>query len=197
MRLKALWLTTIGLSSLTLVVAMPLVQTASQFWKPEVAHAAKVTVQLFRHKSLNPLALARHTRSVNAPLPSVSLPQAPAKVLISYTLNQPLTLSHPAVSSKFVPAGERTTSSPLTLGSSRVNQLLLTEQPMAPQNWQPTLKKSLKEQQYQIKKLELQLAEAHLKDSDISQMTFNQKAIAFEFAQREFKQFLDSSKIMD
>lgn len=59
---KAIWFTAIGVSSFTLLAAIPLSYAASQLWKPEVAHAAKVTAHLFKTKSLNPITLARQSR---------------------------------------------------------------------------------------------------------------------------------------
>lgn len=69
---KAIWFVAIGISSLTLLASMPpsqtvLHQTVAQLWKPEVAHAAKVTAHLFRSKSLNPIKLARQNRVSQAP----------------------------------------------------------------------------------------------------------------------------------
>jgi hypothetical protein len=67
---KAILFTALGVSSLTLLAAIPLSQAASQLWKPEVAHAAKVTAHLFKTKSFNPITLARQNRvSQTAPHP--------------------------------------------------------------------------------------------------------------------------------
>lgn len=75
---KAIWFTTIGISTLTLVASIPLGQAAAKLWKPEVAHAAKVTMHLVKSKSLNPAMLTRRSRS--APLgQSVYLPKATAE----------------------------------------------------------------------------------------------------------------------
>ena len=81
MRSKTVWFTAIGLSSLTLLASVSLSQAAIQFWKPEVAHAAKVTVRLVKHGSFNPLALTRRNRSSNAPAQSERLSRPSAKVL--------------------------------------------------------------------------------------------------------------------
>lgn len=67
MKSKAIWLTAVSLSSLTLFTAVSLGQATSQFWKPEVAQAAKVTARLFKSKSFNPVKLARHKRLANLP----------------------------------------------------------------------------------------------------------------------------------
>lgn len=61
---KAIWLTAIGVSSVTFLTTISLSQAASHLWKPEVAHAAKVTAHLFKTPSLNPIALARRSRVV-------------------------------------------------------------------------------------------------------------------------------------
>lgn len=64
---KAIWFTAIGVSSVTLLTTISLSQAASHLWKPEVAHAAKVTAHLFKTPSLNPITLARRSRVVHTP----------------------------------------------------------------------------------------------------------------------------------
>lgn len=67
---KAIWYTALGVSSFTLLAAILLGQVASQLWKPEVAHAAKVTAHLFKTRSLNPISLTRQNRvSQTSPQP--------------------------------------------------------------------------------------------------------------------------------
>lgn len=66
MKLKAVWLTTLSLSTLVLVAAVPLNKAASQLWNPDVAHAAKVTANLLKGKQLNPLLKGRRTRSYSS-----------------------------------------------------------------------------------------------------------------------------------
>lgn len=62
MKLKAVWLTTLGLSTLVIVAAVPLNKAASQLWNPDVAHAAKVTANLWKGKQLRPLLTGRRSR---------------------------------------------------------------------------------------------------------------------------------------
>ncbi|MDX2231524.1 MAG: hypothetical protein NW220_17945 [Leptolyngbyaceae cyanobacterium bins.349] len=187
------------MSCLTLIGAVPLGQAASQFWKPEVAHAAKVTVQLFQNKSLNPLRLARRNQAARVTQPTSGLPKAQSELFISYTLAQPLPVGYPASTIKAVPSATLTTASQsaLTTISPVAHDLLFMERSLAPQTGHTPLEKSLKEQRYQIKKLELSLAKEQLQDGKISQSTFNQKATDYQIAQPEVKPFLDSSKMTD
>jgi len=64
---KAVWFAAISVSSFTLLASIPVGHTVSQLWKPEVAHAAKVTAHLFKSKSLNPIRLARQSRFSQTP----------------------------------------------------------------------------------------------------------------------------------
>jgi len=95
---KAIWLTTIGLSSLTLVAAVPLGQVASQLWKPEVAHAAKVTVRLVQTNSFNPLGLTRRSRSLRASGKPAQVSGINSQALVRYASKQILPLNYPAIS---------------------------------------------------------------------------------------------------
>lgn len=78
MKPKAIWLTTIGFSSVVLVAAAPVGQTMSQVWKPEVAHAMKVTARLIRSKTLTPTVLARRSQITPPPAQAGSDPRANA-----------------------------------------------------------------------------------------------------------------------
>lgn len=95
MRPKAIWFTTIGVFSVALVAAVPFSQAASKLWKPEVAHAAKVTAHLVKSKSINPISLARRTRSITLVQPTRS-PNANSDVLMRPTSSQRLSLDYPA-----------------------------------------------------------------------------------------------------
>ena len=78
MKPKAIWLTTIGVSSVVLMAAAPVGQTMSQVWKPEVAHAMKVTARLIKSKTLTPTVLARRAQITPAPGQSATAPRANA-----------------------------------------------------------------------------------------------------------------------
>lgn len=93
---KAIWFTTIGISSLTLIAAVPLSQAAAKLWKPEVAHAAKVTIHLVKNKSLSPIVLSRRSQ-VTPLVQSVQLRQASAETPGFSGLNQQFSLSYPAL----------------------------------------------------------------------------------------------------
>lgn len=64
-------------------------------------------------------------------------------------------------------------------------------------NWVGSVEGTLRQQNYQIKKLEFELAKKQFEDRQISQTALNQKRAAFEQADREFKNFLNSFTIAD
>ncbi|MDX2243425.1 MAG: hypothetical protein NW224_22315 [Leptolyngbyaceae cyanobacterium bins.302] len=96
MRPKAIWFTSIGVISVALVATVPLSQAASKLWKPEVAHAAKVTAHLVKSKSINPISLARRNRNTSSVVQPTQLPTANSEVLIRSTSTQPSSLDYPA-----------------------------------------------------------------------------------------------------
>lgn len=192
MRPKAIWLTTLSISTLALVAAVPLSRTAASLWNPEVAQAAKVTAHLVKSKSLNPIALARRNRATSS-LVQPNLPQANSEQLIRYAAAQPLSLDYPPLSAK--------ATAPASL-AGRPAQVVAANRLLATKEYDlddrhSELEKSLRERKYQIKKLELKLAAEQLKDGTISQAAFDQKAAEYRIALQEFKPFLDSSKITD
>lgn len=63
------------------------------------------------------------------------------------------------------------------------------------QNWVGFVDGTVKQQTYQIKKLEFQLAQEHYKAGRIAQSDLDEKAASYQQAAQEFKVFLDSYKM--
>lgn len=64
-------------------------------------------------------------------------------------------------------------------------------------NWVGAIEGTVRGQNYQIKKLEFELAKKQFEDQQISQAAFNQKRTAYQQAQREFQNFVNSFRIAD
>lgn len=64
-------------------------------------------------------------------------------------------------------------------------------------NWVGSVEGTLRQQNYQIKKLEFELAKKQFEDKQISQTVLNQKRAAYQQAEREFSNFLNSFRIVD
>ncbi|MBD2179885.1 hypothetical protein H6S82_06040 [Planktothrix sp. FACHB-1355] len=64
-------------------------------------------------------------------------------------------------------------------------------------NWVGAVEGTVRQQNYQIKKLEFELAKKQFEDKQISQTAFNQKRAAYQQAEREFQNFLNSFRIVD
>lgn len=88
MKLKTRWLATVGLTTLVLVAASSLSRASQQIWKPEVAHAAKVTVSLLKGHAIRPIFLHRGSPVASRSIAPLPLPLRHTE-LASYTLNQP------------------------------------------------------------------------------------------------------------
>uniref|UniRef100_A0A832M5I6 Uncharacterized protein n=1 Tax=Oscillatoriales cyanobacterium SpSt-402 TaxID=2282168 RepID=A0A832M5I6_9CYAN len=199
MRLKAIWLTTVSLSTLTLLAAVSLGESVIQLWTPEVAQAAKVTAHLIKRKSINPVLLTRRDYSQLRPARSMAITVVSSEDLLNYTLTQRLSLDYP------VRENDRNAPSLLT---SRKNQsaegrqvpskeLFGSADGLVFQSRQNSLEETLKRQKYEIKKLELDLAKEQYYDGKISQIVFNQKAQSYQTALEEYQAFTHSSKMAD
>lgn len=64
-------------------------------------------------------------------------------------------------------------------------------------NWVGTVKGTLKQQDYQIKQLELELAQQQYKDGKINKTELDQQAAKYQKSKREFLAFWHSFKIAD
>lgn len=64
-------------------------------------------------------------------------------------------------------------------------------------NWVGSVTGTLRKQDYEIKKLELALAQKQFKDGEIPQTALAQKQARYQKAAREFKTFLNSFRIAD
>jgi hypothetical protein len=93
----------------------------------------------------------------------------------------PATAKNPPTSDKQSAASSRTT--PQTQTSAH--------------NWVSAVTGTLKKQDYEIKKLELALAQKQFKDGEIPQTALVQKQARYQKAAREFKTFLNSFRIAD
>lgn len=65
------------------------------------------------------------------------------------------------------------------------------------QNWVGTVEGTLKQQDYQIKKLEFELAQQRYKDGKINKTELDQKAAKYQKSKREFLAFWQSFKVAD
>jgi hypothetical protein len=64
-------------------------------------------------------------------------------------------------------------------------------------NWAGAVTGTLKKQDYEIKKLELALAQKQFKDGEIPKTALVQKQASYQKSAREFKTFLNSFRIAD
>ena len=64
-------------------------------------------------------------------------------------------------------------------------------------NWVNALEGTLRKQDYQIKKLEYQLAQKQYEDKAISQSLLNQKQAAYRKAKKDFQAFMNSFSVAD
>ncbi|MCL1466818.1 hypothetical protein [Argonema galeatum] len=64
-------------------------------------------------------------------------------------------------------------------------------------NWVGAVEGTTRQQNFQIKKLEFELAKKQFEDKQVSQAVLNQKRTAYQQAQREFQNFLNSFRIAD
>lgn len=64
-------------------------------------------------------------------------------------------------------------------------------------NWVGAVEGTVRQQNYQIKKLEFELDKKQFEDKQVSQAVLNQKRTAYQQAQREFQNFLNSFRIAD
>jgi hypothetical protein len=65
------------------------------------------------------------------------------------------------------------------------------------QNWVGSLEGTLRQQDYQVKRLELELAQKQFEDGEISQAVLNEKTQNLQKAKKDFQAFLKSFKIAD
>ncbi|NJP08698.1 MAG: hypothetical protein HC866_03810 [Leptolyngbyaceae cyanobacterium RU_5_1] len=201
MKLKAVWLTAAGFTTLGLIAAGSLRGVSQQMWNPQVARAAKVTVNLLKGRSMNPILLARSTRPSAKIAQPISVRFTNSNELIRYTLNRRDLLSYSSTQ-----LGQL---SQLSIGPRKLPDDTVTEQAIFEphdfsdlqdstfQNWDGSVEGTLKKQNYQIRKLEFELAREQFNDGKISKSTFNQKSRQYQVASQEFKAFLDSSRMAD
>lgn len=201
MTLKALCLTTVGISTLTLA-AVPICGAALQLWNPQVAEAAKVTANLLKGKSLYPIFLSRSEHSAPKARTPIAVKFAHSGELLNYGLNQRLSLDYPPINTATI---QRKSASqqegrdrPVQNADAFIGQDVLLEMQGAEfQNWQGTLEGKLAKQKYQIKKLELELAQEQYKDGKMPLASFQRKTGEYQIASQEFKAFMDSSRMAD
>lgn len=201
MKLKTRWLATVGLTTLVLVAAGSLSRASQQMWNPEVAHAARVTASLLKGHSIRPMFLRRSSRLASRTIAPLSLPLTHTE-LASYTLNQSFSSerSHPlpgTISPSW--SRDRTTQS-TQVSKTSVAATNITPWDAAPsefQNWVGSIDGTVKQQTYQIKKLEFQLAQEHHKAGKMTQSDLDEKAANYQRAAQEFKLFLNSYKMAD
>lgn len=80
---------------------------------------------------------------------------------------------------------------------SQLGNTDLESQTLGFQNWVGTVEGTLKKQNYQIKRLELELAEKQYQDGEISKMVLEQKKLEYQQATREMQQFWNTFRIAD
>lgn len=64
-------------------------------------------------------------------------------------------------------------------------------------NWTGAVEGTLRQQEYQIKKLEFELAQKQYEDGEISQAVLNEKEVAYQRAEQDFQAFWNSFRIVD
>jgi hypothetical protein len=90
--------------------------------------------------------------------------------------------------------------SKVALGKEAVSEVENTDpetQTLGFSNWVGTLEGTLKKQDYQVKKLEFELAQEQYKDGKINKAVLDQKAAQYQKTKREFQAFWNSFRIAD
>lgn len=93
-----------------------------------------------------------------------------------------------------------TNQSRQTLGASTIQAVGNTDpeiQTLGFYNWTGAVEGTVRKQEYQIKKLEYELAQKQYQDGEISQAELNKKFSEYESAQKSFQAFLRSFNIAD
>ncbi len=200
MKLKARWLATVGLTTLVLVAAGSLSKASQQIWNPEVAHAAKVTASLLKGKAIRPMFLHRSSHLTSRSIAALPLPLTHTE-LASYTLNQSFSSnrSHSlsGTTSQSFPDRQSQNTHSNKASVSTAHLTPWNAEIAAFQNWVGSVDGTVKQQTYQIKKLEFQLAQEQYKAGKIAQSGLDEKAANYQRATEEFKVFLDSYKMAD
>ena len=148
MKPKAIWLTTIGFSSVVLMAAAPVGQTMSQVWKPEVAHAMKVTARLIKSKTLTPTVLSRRSQIT----PMTSQPGSDSRANSDWmrVVTEPFSLRMPDAAKYSV--AKRVMFSPnpsATQGTSAISgsiEPMVSESPLGWKHWQSSWAQAAKPQ---------------------------------------------------
>lgn len=201
MKLKTRWLATVGLTTLVLVAAGSLSKASQQMWNPEVAHAARVTASLLKGHAIRPIFLHRGNHLGSRTVAPLSLPLTHTE-LASYTLNQSFSSERPhTLPGTTSPSWSRdrtsqsTQSSKISVATTHITPW--DAEPSNFQNWVGSVDGTVKQQTYQIKQLELQLAQEQYKAGKIAQSDLNEKAVNYQRAAQDFKLFLNSDKMAD
>ena len=147
MKPKAIWLTTIGVSSVVLMAAAPVGQTMSQVWKPEVAHAMKVTARLIKSKTLTPTVLARRSQATAPSSQSVNAPRANADWMRVVT--EPFSVRMPDAAKysveKRAVLSSKSVTAPMTPAIAD-SMPLVSESPLGWEHWQSSWQQAAKPQ---------------------------------------------------
>lgn len=93
-----------------------------------------------------------------------------------------------------------TTTSKGAIGTQTLAQIANTDaetQTLGFTNWVGAVEGTLRQQDYQIKKLELELAQKQYQEGRLSQAQLTQKQAAYQKAEREFQTFVKAFKVAD
>lgn len=93
-----------------------------------------------------------------------------------------------------------TEKSQATLGKQATAEVSHTDwetQNLGFSNWVGSVEGTLKKQEYQIKKLEFELAQKQYEDKQIPKAVLDQKAATYQTAEQEFQTFWNSFKVTD
>lgn len=201
MNSKTIWLTTVSLS-LALVAASSIGSATAQLWNPKVTRAAKLTATLLKNKPIKPLLFARSQAMSPMSRSQAVVNFGPADEILNYTLTRRTSLDLPGmqlgvVAKRSVPSSNIPLERVTPVAPNLAQDLTLELESLEFQNWHGSLESTLKHQQFQLKKVELELAQQRYAAGAINQTQLAQKQLAYQAAAQEFKQFLNSSTIAD
>ena len=124
---------------------------------------------------------------------------------VSYTLNERFSVKNsmrvlPQIKGALNSFHTLTEKSKSALGEKALSEVGNTDwevQNLGFTNWVASVEGTIKKQDYQMKKLEFELAKKQYEDKEIVKAVLDQKAVSYQQAKQEFLKFWNSFKISD
>ncbi len=160
-------------------------------WKHPAQPAASAIAGMAQHALASPLQLSQQPISPDEP--------------VSDTLNQRFSLQNSLSRIQQIKGAldsfrRLTATAKAKLGESALRNAGNTDpetQNLGFTNWLGSVEGTLKQQNYQIKKLEFELAQKQYQDREITKAALDQKAAAYRQAEKDFQAFLKTFRIAD